>query len=283
MTTVRRAAAVCCLLAPLFALVATQGRGQTSDKGTSFRVLVPADQKVKVLINGKAVKGRGKGKERTYQAPPLPAGKDAYEITATWATNNYTKFFRSRKVAPKPGETVTVDLRTADPKRPDHIEIRYYPTPADVVARMCKLAKVTKNDIVFDLGCGDGRIVLTAVKEFGAKSGVGVDLDPQRIKESKQSAKEKGVEDRVEFRVADVLKLKDLSKATVVMLYMGDDVNLRLRPILKKTLPAGARVVSHRFTMGDWTPDQTERFTGEDGDEYQIHLWTIRKRADGEK
>src|SRR5262249_8819556 len=147
-----------------------------------------------------------------------------YEVTAVWSTNNYTQFFRTRKVAAQPGKKVEVDLRKADPKNPDKIEIRYVPTPEDVVERMCKLGKVTKDDVVFDLGCGDGRIVIVAVADFKAKRGVGVDLDPERIKESVANAKKHGVSDKVTFREGDVLKIKDLSDATVVMLYMGDDV-----------------------------------------------------------
>jgi len=199
-------------------------------------------------------------------------------VTAVWRPNNYTTFFRSRNVAPKPGETVVVDLRNPDPNNPDRIEIRYVPTPDDVVEAMCQLAGVGKDDVVFDLGCGDGRVVIAAVADFKAKRGVGVDLDPERIRESIANAKKKGVSDKVEFRQADVLKIKDLSSATVVMLYMGDDVNLRLRPILQKTLKPGARIVSHRFTMGNWEPDKSQTFEAEDGDIYTIHLWTIKKK-----
>ncbi len=255
----------------------TAAHSQDKQKTTTLRVLIPeVEERVRISINGKQTKERGK--EREIVAPELPNDKTDYEVVATWRTNNYTKFYRTVKVAPKPGQTVVVDLRKEDPKNHDHIEIRYVPTPQDVVDRMCKLAKVIKDDIVFDLGCGDGRIVITAVADFGAKRGVGVDLDPERIKESKANAKEKDLADKVEFRVEDVLKLKDLSDASVVMLYMGDDVNLRLRPILQKTLKPGARIVSHRFGMGDWKPEKTDSFTGADGDEYTLLLWTIKEK-----
>jgi uncharacterized protein (TIGR03000 family) len=243
---------------------------------TTLRVLVPKKQ-ARVLVDCKVVSGKS-GEVREFAAPLLAKGKKEYEVTAVWDSNNYTRFFRSRKVAPQPGKKVVVDLRKADPNNPDRIEILFVPTPEDVVDRMCKLAKVTKDDIVFDLGCGDGRIVITAVTDFKAKKGVGVDLDPERIKESNANAKKFEVSDRVTFRVGDVLKIKDLSDATVVMLYMGEDVNLRLRPILQKTLKPGSRIVSHRFGMGDWKPDKSEKFTGADGDEYMIHLWTIKKK-----
>ncbi|MFM7149039.1 MAG: SAM-dependent methyltransferase, partial [Gemmataceae bacterium] len=231
-------------------------------------------KRAKVTVNGKAIPAKT-GEVRETVAMATTGDKKQIEVTASWRTNNYTRFYRTKKVAAKPGGQVEVDLREPDPARPDHIEIRYVPTPEDVVNRMCKLARVTKDDVVFDLGCGDGRIVILAVKDFKAKRGVGVDLDPERIKESKENAQLHEVSDRVEFRVEDVLKLKDLSTASVVMLYMGDDVNLRLRPILQKTLKPGSRIVSHRFTMGDWKPDRTETFDGEDGEEYSLHLWTI--------
>ena len=171
---------------------------------------------------------------------------------------------------------IAIDFRQKSDTEKDDIVVRFVPTPGDFVDAMCKMAKVGKDDVVYDLGCGDGRMVITAVKKFGAKRGVGVDLDPALVKKSKEDAEKAGVADKVEFRVGDVLKIKDLSSATVVMLYMGDDVNLRLRPILQKTLRPGARIVSHRFGMGDWEPDRTDTFDGEDGDEYTLLLWTIR-------
>src|SRR5207247_707521 len=124
--------------------------------------------------------------------------------------------------------TIAVDLAKADPKNPDDIVVRYVPTPDDVVAEMCKMAKVGKDDVVYDLGCGDARMVITAVKKFGAKRGIGVERDPKMVKESKANVKKAGVEQMVEIREGDVLKIKDLSDATVVLLYMGEDINLRL-------------------------------------------------------
>ena len=230
-----------------------------------------------LTIEGKPTKQTGV--ERLFTSPTLePGWKYAYTLTATWDKNNYTKVIRTKVVPLRPGAEVVVDLRKADSKNPDKFLIRYVPTPGVVVAAMCKLAGVKKGDVVFDLGCGDGRIVITAVSDFGAKRGVGVDIDPQRIKESKENANIQGVEDKVQFRVGDVLKVKDLSDADVVLLYMGDDINNRLKPILKKTLKSGARVVSHRFTMGEWTPTKTQRVTGKDGREYSLHLWVIAKK-----
>lgn len=252
------------------------GSSDEKPKPTTLRVLV-SEKRAEIHING-VESDKKKGREREIVAPALKDGKKEYEVTAIWLPNNYTKFIRTVKVAPKPGETVVVDLRKEDPKNPDKIEIRFVPTPEDVVDRMCKLAKVTKDDVVYDLGCGDGRIVIAAVKNHGAKKGVGVDLDPELVKESTRNAKEQKLSDKLEFRVQDVLKIKDLSNATVVMLYMGDDVNERLKPILQKTLKPGARIVSHRFLMGDWKPEKTDKFEAADGEEYELHLWTIKAK-----
>lgn len=120
---------------------------------------------------------------------------------------------------------------------------------------MLKMARVTKNDIIYDLGCGDGRIVITAAKIFGAR-GVGVDIDPVRIKESIENARQAGVTDRVKFFEQDLFKT-DFSEATVVTLYLYDDLNLKLRPKLLRDLKPGTRILSHEFDMGDWKPDNS--------------------------
>src|SRR5262249_32492672 len=124
---------------------------------------------------------RGQGTRRSVEAR-VPAGKEAVTVTAVWEPNNYTRITRRRNVRARPG-TVEVDLSVADPKQPDDIVIRYVPTPQDVVEAMCRLAKVGRADVVYDLGCGDGRMVITAVKQFGAKRGVGIDINKDLIKE----------------------------------------------------------------------------------------------------
>jgi SAM-dependent methyltransferase len=151
----------------------------------------------------------------------------------------------------------------------------YIPTPQDVVDRMLEVAQVTNKDTVFDLGCGDGRIVITAAKKFGAH-GVGIDIDKDRISESRRNARDAGVASLVRFEQGDVLNA-DVSPATVVTLYLVSSANLKLRPILTKQLQPGARIVSHAFGMGDWPPDKVDKFTDARGDERVIYLW----RADG--
>jgi uncharacterized protein (TIGR03000 family) len=259
------------LLAGLAVLPALRTAQALADEGqkVTLKVLLPqADSRVSV--DGKVAKGEGD--TRTI---PLESAKGTVKVEATWEPNGYTKITRPRKVDVKKGGEIVVDLRAADPKQPDDIVVIFVPTPQDVVEAMCRLGKVGKDDVVYDLGCGDGRMVITAVKQFGAKRGVGVDLDLDRVTDSKKAAAKEGVTNKVEFRQGDVLKVKDLSDATVVLLYMGDDINNRLKPILKSTLKPGARVVSHRFLMGEWTPDRTQVVASKAGYECRIHLWTI--------
>ena len=151
----------------------------------------------------------------------------------------------------------------------------YVPTPQDVVNRMLELAGVTNDDVVYDLGCGDGRIVITAAQRFGAR-GVGIDFDPRRIAEANANAKRAGVEDLVTFIEQDAMAA-DVSDATVVTLYLLSSSNMKLRPILTSQLRRGSRIVSHAFRMGDWDPDETDRFDDEHGNSRTIYLW----RTDG--
>jgi trans-aconitate methyltransferase len=151
----------------------------------------------------------------------------------------------------------------------------YVPTPQDVVDRMLADANVTSSDVVYDLGSGDGRIVITAAKKYGAR-GVGIDIDPDRIAESRRNARNAGVGDLVQFQHGDILSA-DVSRATVVTLYLVSSANLKLRPILTKQLRPGARIVSHAFGMGDWTPEKVDRFKDAQGDDRTIYVW----KADG--
>ena len=136
-----------------------------------------------------------------------------------------------------------------------------------------RIAQVGRSDVVYDLGCGDGRLVITAAKKYGAR-GVGVDFDLNRVKESQANAQKAGVEQLVEFRQQDALPV-DVSPATVVTLYLLTSSNLQLRPILTKALRPGARIVSHQFGMGDWQPEMQESLTAPDGSAHILYLWKV--------
>ena len=134
-------------------------------------------------------------------------------------------------------------------------EVPYVPTDDRVVAEMLAVANVGKDDVLYDLGSGDGRIVITAAKQFGTR-GVGVDIDPVRVKEANENAAKAGVADRVRFVQQDLFQT-DIREATVVTLYLLPAVNMRLRPKLLKDLKPGTRLVSHNYDMGDWAPLKT--------------------------
>jgi tRNA A58 N-methylase Trm61 len=168
------------------------------------------------------------------------------------------------------GAAATLSARQAPSASSRPADVIYMPTPTEVVAAMLQMAKVGKGDVVFDLGSGDGRVVIAAVKEFGAARGVGVEIDPVHVQEARANARRAGVSDRVEFRRQDLFEA-DLRDATVVTLYLGEYVNLRLRPKLLAELKAGTRVVSHAFDMGDWTADETRRVSGRD-----VFLWNLK-------
>jgi protein-L-isoaspartate O-methyltransferase len=147
-------------------------------------------------------------------------------------------------------------------------------TPPDVVDRMLSLAKVTQSDVVYDLGCGDGRIVIAAAQKFGAR-GVGIDIDRGLIAKAEAAARAAGVSDRVTFEVQDATTV-DVSRATVVTLYLLAASNLKLRPNLTKQLRPGSRIVSHNYPMGDWEPDRVDTFVDAKGTTRTLFLWTIR-------
>ncbi|OUL26650.1 SAM-dependent methyltransferase [Nostoc sp. T09] len=147
-------------------------------------------------------------------------------------------------------------------------DVPYVPTPQPVVDAMLKVAKVGKNDVIYDLGSGDGRIVITAAQRYGTR-GVGIDINPERIEEANQNAKTAGVTDRVKFVQQDLFNT-NLSQATVVTLYLLPDINLKLRPKLFKELKPGTRIVSHAFDMGDWKPQQTLNVDGK-----TVYYWVI--------
>lgn len=158
-----------------------------------------------------------------------------------------------------------------DAKSPDVI---FVPTEQAVVDEMLRMANLSENSVVYDLGCGDGRIVITAAIHYAAR-GVGIDIDPERIRESKQNARAMGVSDRVKFLQEDIFQA-DFHEATAVMLYLSSAVNVRLRPLLLRQLKPGTPIVSHDFLMGDWQPDETSSVNGA-----AVLLWIVPARVAG--
>jgi hypothetical protein len=154
----------------------------------------------------------------------------------------------------------------------DPLDVPYVPTPEVVVAKMLEVAKVGPNDLLYDLGSGDGRIVVTAASKYGAR-GVGYDLNPKRIAESNENARQAGVAERVRFEQQDLFEA-DLSGATVVTLYLLPDVNLQLRPRLLSELKPGTRVVSHNYGMGDWKPVSVDELEL-NGVTHYVYYWVV--------
>jgi hypothetical protein len=173
---------------------------------------------------------------------------------------------------PPPPKLSPTPNRPSAERGKDELDVPYVPTPTEVVARMLSMANVNKKDLLYDLGSGDGRIVITAAREYGAR-GVGYDLNPQRIKESNDNARLAGVTNRVRFTQQDLFEA-DLSGATVVTLYLLPDVNLKLRPKLLRELCPGTRIVSHNYDMGDWQPEAVAEVEVK-GTKHYIYSWTV--------
>jgi len=157
-------------------------------------------------------------------------------------------------------------------------DVPFVPTKEEVVAKMLELGEVDENDVVYDLGSGDGRLPITAAKKYGAR-GFGVDIDPNRVREARENARKAGVENKVKFVQGDLFQT-DIGDASVVTLYLLPSVNLKLRPKLLSELKPGTKVVSHNYDMGDWKPEQTVNVGS-----HTVYVWTVPERgqASGEK
>jgi hypothetical protein len=170
-----------------------------------------------------------------------------------------------------PAQSPNSELQAQSPAAEPDLDVPYVPTPPGVVSAMLEVAQVGKDDVLYDLGSGDGRIPITAAKRYGTRS-VGVDIDPERIQEANENAQKEGVSDRVQFRQQDLFET-DLSEATVITLYLLPQVNLDLRPKILQLQP-GTRIVSHSFDMGDWKPDQTLQVDGS-----TIYYWVVPEQV----
>jgi uncharacterized protein (TIGR03000 family) len=274
------------------------------------RVYLPAPD---AQLEVQGVMTKQTGSMRTFKSPPLLVGKNyAYDMKVTW-TENGKPMVREKTITLQAGGDAEADFRMAEgpkiippppmvdnnpksptpkppdprppdpkqnklPENPPKLAAPFATSPDIVVDKMLEIAKVKEGDVVYDLGCGDGRIVIAAVTKFKAKKGVGIDIDPERIKDSNENAKKANVAGKVSFILGDVLTLneKDLSDATVITLYLWPDVNKKLQPILQKLKP-GTRIVSHDFAIGDWKPDeQTKVKVAADGLNHDVYLWTVK-------
>ncbi len=269
-----------------------QAQPRTDESVAFVKVKVPADATLEV----DGVKLKSTGPLRILRTPFLPVGKYSYTFKASFTVNGKAMVVE-KKVIVEPGKEVELDFLPETPKKVEiakeepkktpeisknppikeekAIPVPYVPTPQLVVDAMLKLAEVKEGDVVYDLGCGDGRLVITAVKKFKAKKGVGIELFPPRVALSKENAKKEDVADKVEIREGDVLELKSVADADVVTLYLLPDINEKLRPMLLKTLKPGARIVSHDFKMGDWKWNQEIAVKVPGDREHTIYLWVI--------
>jgi SAM-dependent methyltransferase len=179
---------------------------------------------------------------------------------------------------PPSAETPNAEARDAPPApsgKPRAPDVPYEPSPNRVVSEIVKLAELRSGDVVYDLGCGDGRIVIAAVKTPGVR-GVCIDIDPERIRESRENARAAGVSERIDFRTQDLFEA-DIADATVVTLFLWPQVNLKLRPKLQRDLRPGTRVISYMHDMGDWRPERTVPVQANSGPS-SVYLWTIAER-----
>jgi uncharacterized protein (TIGR03000 family) len=264
----------------IVALIAVAACGQEK-KTATVQITVPDKGNAETVVKVNGVEVKGTGTARTYKTEPIEAGKEVkLKIEALIEPNNYTKITRPREITVKAGDEVKLDLTTED-KKLDKIVVRWVPTPDDIVDKMAELAKVTKDDVLFDPGCGDAVMLIRPVKKLGAKKGIGIDIDPKMVEKAQAKAKEEGVSEKVVIKQGDILNEKDMAicaESSVVLIYIGDDLGARMAPVLQKLLKPGTRVVSHRFTLGDWKPDQTVKVKGADGEEYTLHYWVVKEK-----
>ena len=243
-------------------------RGQEGDRAAPATLIVQVPTaNTRLEVDGEST--RQEGTTRRFVSPPLKPGVRYHYLFQIWYWEGDKKMIvRKRSVPVRAGETTTVDLRKAAPGdvEPDVI---YVPTPPEVVDKMLQMAEVKKDDVVYDLGCGDGRIVVTAAKKNGCKA-VGYDIDPDRVKEARENVRKNGVGDLVTIKQEDIFK-QDLSKASVVTLYLLPHLNVQLIPQLEKLKP-GSRIVSHDFPMKGVKPKQVINMDA-DGREHTIYLW----------
>ena len=248
----------------LFACTAPTGALARESRKT-VRVEVYLPPCARLFIEGQET--RAQGPKRRFVSPPLPPGKYVYTIRAIIPSQHGPQIV-TRRIDVRPGDFESIDLRP--PRERPIADVEYEPTPQRVVDAALRLAKVTSNDVLWDLGCGDGRIPVTAAKQYGCRAR-GFDIDPQRVKDSLANARRHGAERLVAIERRDIFKL-DLSQGpTIVTLYLLPRLNAQLLPQLRK-LPPGARVVSIAHRLADIKPDEQIVVDTELG-EFEVYLW----------
>jgi len=236
---------------------------QEDRKTVLIEVYLPED--ARLFVEGQEMKSTGT--MRRFLSPPLPPGKYTYTIKAIIPGPNGPQTVTHR-IDVRPGDFESIDLR--EPGKRPITDVEYEPTPQNVVEALLRLAKVTDKDVLWDLGCGDGRIPVTAAKEYGCKA-CGFDIDPDRVKESLENVRKQGVERLVTIEQKDIFTL-DLSKGpTIVTVYLLPRLNAKLLPQLQK-LPPGTRVISVAHRMADIKPDEQIVVDSELG-KFDIYLW----------
>ena len=250
--------------AALFAFMIPAGTfAQEYRKTVTVEIYLPDG--AKLFIEGQEMKS--KGPKRRFVSPPMQPGKYAYTIKAIVPGPNGPRTV-TRRIDVRPGDFESIDLR--DPGKGPIIDVEYEPTPQKVVDALLRLAKITRKDVVWDLGCGDGRIPVTAAKKYGCKT-CGFDMDPERVKDSLANASRHGVERLVTIEQRDIFTLDLSAGPTVVTLYLLPRLNAKLLPQLRK-LPPDARVVSVAHRMADIKPDEQIVVDTELG-EFDVYLW----------
>ena len=271
---VRVPLALCILFlssAPLLSQPKDKDKKPADREPARLKFLLPAD--AKLFIDDTVTKSTGP--ERRFTTPPIPTGKSReYTLKWTFSDRGYT-ITRMAVIDFKGGEEKVFDLRPGS-KNVISSRILYVPTAQNIVDKMLEMAKITDKDVVYDLGCGDGRILVTAAKKFRAR-GVGIDIDPERIKDSLANIAKEKVGKLVEVRQGDALKVKDISKATVVTLYMLPEFQEKLAPILKKALKPGTRVVAHDYSLPGWKEESTVMIEGPFR-EHTLYLYRVGEK-----
>ncbi len=250
-------------------LAATPAAAQQAAQPANLRIRLPAD--ARLTVEGQET--RQTGPVRRFISPPLTPGKN-YHYTFQWTyRKNGQTVTRTRIVYVHAGENREIDLTEEDDRagKGPKLDVPFVPTPQDVVDKMLELAVITDKDVVYDLGCGDGRIVVTAAKKYGCKA-AGFDLDPKRVQESLDNVKANGVEKLVTIEKKNLFDV-DLEPASVVTLFLLPDVNAKLIPQLEKLKP-GSRILSHDFAIEGIKPRHTVKVASkEDQRQHTIYIW----------